>query len=303
MTTIGPFDTSPCADPIDQVYNNGLMAYKNEVEELQQAYIEYQNELKEKKEKKKELTKAVKSMHAMNAHLKEELNIVERTNHHIDNQLKSIHKYLNSLTTKETQTSYDDFLLAKEENIDLTNQIQDLIALIDESLKTQQLLINKTKKKEAKIAAIKKENEKLSNSVQVSHKTEENLFQKITEETSKKIQLKTDNKRLALRLAETEGNLEESSYINTRLREKLDQASSKKSQMNGEEILKLTSDIIEKESIVHDLEYKLTELEQTKRQLLDAQDEFQELDQQYQTLSNSLIGISKGDSIVDPLDE
>ena len=300
MTTFGPFESySPCSGPIDEVYSNCVSAYENEIKELQRKLLEMQNQIKYHENKKKELIKKTEDLKSSNAQMNEELIRFERVNHHIDRQLKAIQQNNSKLTNRETQTSQDDLNLAREENKYLKSQIKDLLEMSNESLNVQSSLAAKNQKNKAKIAMMKSKNNELLMNLQESIKRENELHNQISEETSQKINIKAENKRLILRLAETEGNLEESDYINSRLRLKLEQSNEKQKQINGQEILDMSSQIVEQEAILRDLELQLGDLDNTKEELSNAQKELINLKEQYQSCVNSIEDLDRQNSNID----
>lgn len=293
MTTFGPFESySPCSGPIDEVYSNCVSAYEKEINELKRLLSDLQNQTKQHEKKSKELTKYTEELKNANVQMNEEIGQLERVNHHADRQLKAIQQRYSKLSSRETQTSQNDLLLAREENKNLKSQIQDLLAMSNESLSIQSTLMLKTHNSKAKIAIMKNKNQELSMNLQESIERENEINNQIFDETSQKNNIKAENKRLILRLAETEGNLEESDYINSRLRLKLEQSNEKQKQVNGQEMLDMSSQIVEQEAILHDLELQISDLEKTKKELENAQKELMKEKEKYKTLQKSIEDLS-----------
>lgn len=293
MTTFGPFESySPCSGPIDEVYSNCVSAYEKEINELKRLLSDLQNQTKQHEKKSKELTKYTEELKNANVQMNEEIGQLERVNHHADRQLKAIQQRYSKLSSRETQTSQNDLLLAREENKNLKSQIQDLLAMSNESLSIQSTLMLKIHNTKAKIAIMKNKNQELSMNLQESIERENEINNQIFDETSQKNNIKAENKRLILRLAETEGNLEESDYINSRLRLKLEQSNEKQKQVNGQEMLDISSQIVEQEAILHDLELQISDLEKTKKELENAQKELMKEKEKYKTLQKSIEDLS-----------
>lgn len=293
MTTFGPFESySPCSGPIDEVYSNCVSAYEKEINELKRLLSDLQNQTKQHEKKSKELTKYTEELKNANVQMNEEIGQLERVNHHADRQLKAIQQRYSKLSSRETQTSQNDLLLAREENKNLKSQIQDLLAMSNESLSIQSTLMLKIHNSKAKIAIMKNKNQELSMNLQESIERENEINNQIFDETSQKNNIKAENKRLILRLAETEGNLEESDYINSRLRLKLEQSNEKQKQVNGQEMLDMSSQIVEQEAILHDLELQISDLEKTKKELENAQKELMKEKEKYKTLQKSIEDLS-----------
>ena len=289
MTTFGPFESySPCSGPIDEVYSNCVSAYENEIRDLTQLLSNLQNQIQRNENKNKELVKYTEDLKKANIQMNEELSQLERVNHHVDRQLKAIQQSYSKLTNRETQTNQDDLLLAREENKYLKSQIQDLLAMSNDSLNAQSSLMVKIHNHKAKNAIMKNKNAELLMHLQESIERENELNNQISEETSQKINIKAENKRLMLRLAETEGNLEESDYVNSRLRLKLEQSNEKQKQVNGQEMLDMSAQIVEKEAALHELELQLNDMEKTKKELYDAQNELTKQKEQYKALEKSI---------------
>lgn len=300
MTTFGPFESySPCSGPIDEVYSNCVSAYENEIRDLTQLLSNLQNQIQHHENKNKELVKYTEDLKNANVKMNEELSQLERVNHHVDRQLKAIQQFYSKLTNRETQTNQDDLLLAREENKYLKSQIQDLLAMSNDSLNIQSSLMTKIHNHKAKNTIMKNKNAELLMHLQESIERENELNNQISEETSQKINIKAENKRLMLRLAETEGNLEESDYVNSRLRLKLEQSNEKQKQVNGQEMLDMSAQIVEKEAALHELELQLNDLEKTKKELYDAQNELTKQKAQYKALEKSIEDLDRQNHIME----
>ncbi|OHT03510.1 hypothetical protein TRFO_29117 [Tritrichomonas foetus] len=246
MTTFGPFEAySPCSGPIDEVYASAINAYEKEIQKLQNQIIYMNDQIVKYEKAGKDLDQRTASLQNSNIRLKEELGNTERFNHQLDRQIKAIQKYKSMLTNKETQTNNNELLLARKDNADLKNQIQELITVTNNSINKQNTILQKINHKKEKMTSLKNEVQTATSDLEKSVNRENDFIKKIVKIKNKKKNYKADNMRLNLRLTETEGNLDESDLLNERLRNKYEQLQDKQKQINTQEILNRQREIYE----------------------------------------------------------
>ena len=220
MTTFGPFnEPTPCAGPIDEAYAQGLNAYVKEIDYLKNEIQNVQHQTIVQKEEIKRVKKIEEEAISINKNARDELNITERVNHHLDCQIKAIQRYKNSLTSCSTQTYNNELMIARKENKDLLNQVQELLTMTNQSVNTQNVLLQKIQNKKQKIQNVKSQLNDLSKTYDDLVQTEMNLSNKINDANIMREQYKAENMRISLRITEAEGNIEESELNNSKLRE------------------------------------------------------------------------------------
>ena len=202
--------SAPCAGTMDEVYSNCIRSYQSENKRLKDQNRNLKQKLQTLTEDSKKLQDIYSGVSQDHSTLMSHIEDVETQNSIYQKQIKSQEKIIQ----KE-----------KSQNVYLQQEISKLLEVVNKSVKNQEQLAQelqfKTQKCQTMQLQAKNLEEKiqdltseLSSSIDSIHATESALEQT----TLNFEESKTENKRIAIRLAETEGSLREIQLANEQLR-------------------------------------------------------------------------------------
>lgn len=271
---------APCSGPIDKVYANCIRSYQNEIENLKDQIDELTNSSIELQSQEQEIQHEYQELKHENEELQNKISVIERINHHLQRQASVSQKKVNKYASTDVQTDLSEYGTLLNENINLKQNIQQLVAVAKDSLNSQQKVFSKFKHKEAKLESIR-------SAFNESNKKYEELSKTFEETNTKKQKYKAENKRLMVRLTEAEGNINEITEINTQLRLKIQDTTGRKefasTMQSG-----VGNKISETEKRLNDAEQKINELVRVKQELKNTKKELADSQQYVQKLKETL---------------
>lgn len=256
MTSFVSQSVAPCSASIDDVYANAVRAYQREIAELRRRLEECDACVTEHEQTAKSLSASCEAKDRECAYLQEKSTDLERINHHVSRRLNAAREARPMFSCSYAQTDDDEYIRICGDNKSLKGQIRQLLAISQESLTRQQALVVKCESRTSKISELRRSIDELSGDLSKTRGRVEDVDGKVEELVSRNEWLTTDNRRIAVRLAETEGNVVESESTNARLRRivngKRDHtntenitAMNKKLERNHEKCLRLTESLRE----------------------------------------------------------
>ena len=282
MTSFVTLSTcAPCSSPIDDTYADAIRAYQREIRDLKGRVRACEQECQS-------MSQSFSESEHENRELSEKINVLERINHHLSRELSSAHKRSGKMSSHETQTDNDEFLQLQTENENLKAQSRKMVKMMQDSIQKQQDLMDKINTKREKIEKMRALNETISQQLNETLEKNEELDHQVTNLSDKFHRYKTENKRLVLRLAETEGNLSESENSNSRLRQALNSASDKQQLRHSQDIVDMSARLFETEQKLQDAEAQVAELSQAKKELLEVTEKLNQSRAQCKQLAETL---------------
>lgn len=288
MSAVSLSTCIPCSVPIDSVYANCIKSYQNEIQDLKRQLKESRNEISRNESHNETLSQCYTEMEHERDELIERVNVLERINHHINRQLAVHQKCSANISTRGTQTDVDVLLALETENKSLKAQIRQLLTMAHETLDSQQRLVAKYKSKSTKLDRLRAELSSATQQIKEANEKQEISNDRIAKLSAKKSRLKTENRRLTLRLTETEGNLTESESTNSRLRHVLSTVNDKEELKHSQTIIDVSKRLFEAETRLREAEMKAAESLQLKKDLQETSEKLEQSKVQCKQLAETL---------------
>ena len=225
---------TPCSGNISDNYADDIRYYQGIVGELREQLHQVGEVYSSQLQYVDDTNEEIQNLNKETRELKNKLEYLKRINANLNQQVNSYQIQSSQRATIGTQIDDIELIQLKQDNELLKKQVQQLIEMTHHAIDTQQMLVNKYHNKKVKLQNLRLDCEDFSINIQKSKDKQRDLNQHIQYLAEVEALYKAENMRANLRLAETEGNLQESELMNEKLRQKYHELASRQHQQIDE---------------------------------------------------------------------
>ncbi|OHS98618.1 hypothetical protein TRFO_34948 [Tritrichomonas foetus] len=225
---------TPCAGAIGDSYADYIKNYQKIVGGLKDQIHNIGQNLSEKIQYSEQKIEECQALTYSNNEIYERLDVLKRINNTMNTEVIAHQISFKERAVNETQTDDEELAQLQAENEDLKFQVQQLLTMAHKAIDKQQKLVARYQNKKEKLNNLRVHKDTLLTKIDISHHKADDLEKKVIVLMAKKSCYKAENKRILMRLAETEGNLQESESMTEYLRNKLNELMEKQQKQQEE---------------------------------------------------------------------